>query len=384
VSAPAPIAWISCVGEKGGAETLMMECLRALDRSKFKPAVVQLRPGPLEGLLQALDVEVHVLETHRMREVGKLAAAILRIRALARRHDWRVIHSNGFRAHVYGGLAARLAGIPEVWTTHTVEASGASTTAICAIPTRCVVANCPRTRDYFVGRRLPTEMAWPPVNASALKLAAARAPRETLATRYGIPAPKAWVTVAARLQHYKGQTHFLRAISALKADPDWHGLIMGGSLFGQETAYQRELHQLCASLGLADRITFTGFVPDDDAAGLLKASTLLVHPALEEDFGLSVAEAQALGVPVVAYAATGPAEIVVPGETGWLVPVGDIPALGVAVADALSSPARLAKFGRTAAPLASERFSADAHARHIESIYRDVASGLKRGEGTKA
>ena len=49
---PIRIAWISCVGEKGGAESLMLECIRALDRREFEPHVIQLRPGPLEELIR--------------------------------------------------------------------------------------------------------------------------------------------------------------------------------------------------------------------------------------------------------------------------------------------------------------------------------------------
>ena len=65
------VAWVSCVGEKGGAETLMIECLRELDRSRFEPSVIQLRPGPLTEMLRAIDVEVHDL-----RHLGNIIAAL--------------------------------------------------------------------------------------------------------------------------------------------------------------------------------------------------------------------------------------------------------------------------------------------------------------------
>jgi len=376
MSSPVPIAWISCVGEKGGAETLMIECLRVLDRTRFRPEVIQLRPGPLEGLLRELDVVVHVLETHRMREIHKVAGAILRIRSLAKERGIRLLHSNGFRAHAYGGTAAALAGIAEVWTTHTVEQPGWSTAAILAIPTRGVLANCPRTRDYFVSKGKPTTLVWPGVNREVLESAAAKCDRTALASRYGIDAGRRWVTVGARLQRFKGQDHFLRALArALRTAPDIHGIVVGGSLFGQESDYQRELKSLAASLGIADRVTFTGFIPDADVAGLLANSTLVVHPAMEEDFGLTVAEAQMLGVPVVAYAAVGPAVILVPGETGWLVPVGDESALATTVAEALGSDLRLREFGGAGRTRVEREFGAVAQARKTEEIY-SMAMGI--------
>ena len=367
--APTPFAWISCVGEKGGAETLMIECLRALDRKRFRPHVIQLRPGPLEGLLRDLDVEVHVLATHRMREVHRVAGAIGRIRQLVREHGLRLLHSNGFRAHVYGGLAAWSTGIPEVWTTHTHEQPGWSTRAILAIPTAHVLANCPRTAGYFRAQGLPTAMIWPGVDPGRLGQLAAASPRADLAARHGIPPGRRWIAVGARLQRFKGQAHFIRALAEVPRTADAHGLVIGGSLFGQETDYQQELRALAEDLGVADRVTFTGFVSDADLAGFLAASDLVAHPALEEDFGLTVAEAQALGTPVVAFSAVGPAEIIVHGETGWLVPVGDVGALAKAISEALASPETMARCGAAGRARARSLFGSDVHARKTEAIY---------------
>lgn len=380
------VAWVSCVGEKGGAETLMIECLRALDRSRYEPSVIQLRPGPLTGMLEAIDVRVHVLETHRMREVHKVAGTIGRIAGIVRREGIAVLHSNGFRAHTYGGLAAALAGIAEVWTTHTVEQPGLSTTGILAIPTDHVLANCPRTRDYFVGCGLPTTLVWPGVNGGVLDANAAATPRTMLAAQYGLPVGARWVTVGARLQRFKGQDQFLKALAQVIRGgvKDVHGIVVGGSLFGQESEYQRELRELAGSLGIGSQVTFTGFVPDAHVAGLLASSRLVVHPAMEEDFGLTVAEAQALRVPVVAYAAVGPAAIVLPGKTGWLVPVGDVDGLGGAIREALGMGAGgLDGMGDAGRERCLREFGADQHARITERIYEGAVAGVC-GEGRQA
>lgn len=371
MSQPVGIAWVSCVGEKGGAETLMMECLRELDRSRFRPLVIQLRPGPLKEMLEGIDVEVEVLETHRMREVHKVAGAIGQIAGIARRRGVRLLHSNGFRAHVYGGLAAALAGVAEVWTTHTVEQEHPSTEAILAIPTDHVLANCPRTQDYFVRAGKETSLVWPGVNGSVLDRHVASVQRAQLAAAYGLPMGRRWVTVGARLQRFKGQDQFLRALAAVirGGANDVHGIVVGGSLFGQESEYQRELRELAVELGIAGQVTFTGFVPDAHVAGLLASSVLVVHPALEEDFGLTVAEAQALGVPVLAYAAVGPAAIIQNGRTGWLVPVGDLVGLGAKLGSVLASPAQLLQAGEAGRDRSRGEFGAERHARLTEAIY---------------
>lgn len=369
---PVPIAWISCVGEKGGAETLMMECLRCLDRSRFKPYVFQLRPGPLQALLENLDVQVRVSETHRMREVHRVAGTIWQLCRWVYENRIQLLHSNGFRAHVYGGLAAVLSGIPEVWTTHTAEQPGISTEVILGIPTAHVLANCPRTAAYFERRSLPTSLIWPGVNTTELERLAHLATREELASKYKLPLDRPWVVAAARLQKFKGQHLFLQALSQLNRDsgaPAYHGIVVGGSLFGQESEYAQELRRQAERDGIAERVTFTGFVSDEDLAGLLAYSQLLVHPALEEDFGLSVAEAQALKTPVLAFASVGPAAIVEHDKTGWLVPVGDVQELARALGEALRAPQRLVEMGVAGSERIQALFSAEQHTKLTEQIY---------------
>lgn len=371
MSRPVKIAWISCVGEKGGAEVTMLHTFRVLDRARFVPAMVQLRPGPLDAEARAAGVEVSVLERHRMRNLPAVLKAIWQTVGLARRHGFGLIHSNGFRAHVYGGLAARWAGIPEVWTGHTYEQPGWETRSIRTIPTDFVIANCPRTAEFYRQFTGPVEVVWPGVNTTQLDQGT---DREELAARHRLPADRRWVTMGARLQRYKGQREFLRAIAGVPAEAGIFGIVIGGSLFGQESDYERELKHLAAELGITDRVRFTGFIPDAEVAGFLKASYVTLHPAFEEDFGLAVAEAQALGVPTIAFATVGPAAIIEDGQTGQLVPVGDQAALNRALNEALATPERMRAMGLAARERTRRLFSIEEHVRQTEAIYARVLS----------
>lgn len=348
----------------------MLECIRALDRREFAPHVIQLRPGPLEDLIREAGGAVHVLPLHRMREVHRVIGAIRKIRRIARQEGIRLIHTNGFRAHVYGGLAAWWMKIPEVWTTHTIENPSWSTRCILRIPTRKVLANCPRTQAFFRDAGLPTSLIWPGVNAAALEARAARAPRALMATKFGLPVDRPWLVMSGRLQRYKGQLDFLEALAGAQASKGTHAIIIGGSLFGAETEYERELRTRAVALGLQDRVTFTGFTSDDELAGLLAAAELVVHPARHEDFGLSVAEAQALGVPVLAYAEVGPAAILRHGETGWLAPVGDLGRLTALLEEILTHPDRIKPFGQAGKIRVLAEFGAQEHANKTMAEYR--------------
>jgi glycosyltransferase involved in cell wall biosynthesis len=101
-------------------------------------------------------------------------------------------------------------------------------------------------------------------------------------------------------------------------------------------------------------VTFAGRQPRTDA--VIAAMDLLVLPSTREAFGTVLAEAGALGVPVVAAASRGAVECVVPGETGLLVPKGDPAALAAAILRLLRDPAFARRLGAAAARRARERW----------------------------
>jgi glycosyltransferase involved in cell wall biosynthesis len=374
VRAPSKVLWVSCVGEKGGAEVYLLNFLRHLDRRRYLPAVVLLRPGAFEADLQEAGIETFVLQRHRMRNLAAVGRSILQIRGLVRRHDIRLVHSNAFRGHTYGGLAARLAGVPAVWSVHCPEIDGLSTRVNLRIPVASVTANCPRTADWYAARGFPVNLIWPPVDLDRLK---DRTPRSALAAKYGLPESARWIGMASRLQRYKGQEFLLRAVAALpSAHRNTHALVMGGALFGMEEDYLGHLKTLANQLGIADRAHFPGFVPDADLRGLIDGCDAMVHPALDEDFGLIVAESQALEKPVVAFASVGPAAIIEDGRTGRLVPVGDLDALQRALASVLGlSAIDRQNLGRAGRERVERLFAAPSAARRLERVYDACLGG---------
>jgi glycosyltransferase involved in cell wall biosynthesis len=361
------IAWVSAVGEKGGAEVTMLRTFRYLDLQRFAPSVFMLRPGPLEEELRELKVPIHAIAAHRMRNLVGVMRAVIAMRRVIRREGIQLLHSNGFRPHAYGGLAARWARIPEVWTVHSPERGTLFNRLILGIPSTQVIANCPRTSDYFTSVGHANEMIWPGIDIARLERGT---PRHVLAERFKLPLQAPWISTAARLQRYKGQHHVVRALASLPPQsPPVHAIVIGGALFGMELDYLQELQDEARRLGVADRVHFPGFVSDEDVAGLLGASAVVVHAALDEDFGITVAEAQILGRPVVAFAAVGPGYIIVDGETGRLVPVGDQSALNSALAATLADPATMERWGQAGCARSREHFGIDTHVQKTEAIY---------------
>jgi len=99
-------------------------------------------------------------------------------------------------------------------------------------------------------------------------------------------------------------------------------LWLAGVERGGERHYNTLLHNLCAELGVEDRVQFLGY--RSDAADLLRAADVFLLPSTHEGLPLSVLEAQASKVPVLAAPTGGIPEVVMDGETGFLHSAADV------------------------------------------------------------
>ena len=145
-------------------------------------------------------------------------------------------------------------------------------------------------------------------------------------------------------------------------------LLVGG------TGDQAEaLQRLAVRRGVSNRVHFLGFVTDEEKLRLLRTSWLHVLTSPKEGWGISNLEAAACGTPTIASDAPGLRESVRHGETGLLVPHGDVHALVDAILTLIDDPARRESMG-VAARRFAERFSWDASAHAMEALLRRVVA----------
>ena len=151
----------------------------------------------------------------------------------------------------------------------------------------------------------------------------------TLARQWQLPDGAPVVMLPGRLTRWKGQLVLIEAI-ALLGRGDVRCLFVGSG----DARYRRELEAHAAKLGLGGAVEIVDECRDMPAAYML-ADVVVSASTSPEGFGRVVAEAQAMGRPVVATSHGGARETVVPGSTGWLVPPGDPRALAEGLAEAL-------------------------------------------------
>jgi glycosyltransferase involved in cell wall biosynthesis len=148
-------------------------------------------------------------------------------------------------------------------------------------------------------------------------------PRAEACRALSLPSGARVLAVVGTVAPAKDQIGALRVLSRLVArGMDVSLVVCGGFPFPD---YERQLKDEAKALSMTDRVRFTGFL--HDVIPVYDAADVLLVTSNYESFGLTIVEAMARGVPVVATRCGGPEEIISDGETGFLVDLGDTQAM---------------------------------------------------------
>jgi glycosyltransferase involved in cell wall biosynthesis len=215
-------------------------------------------------------------------------------------------------------------------------------------------------------------------DSTADDLARRGVPRETIrviypgvhADRYtpeaGVRSPGPLFVYLGRLKRYKGVDIVVRAFARVTHP--------GARLHIAGTGDHRPaLERLIASLDLGRRVSFLGFISEEEKLALLRRAWALAFASPKEGWGMTNLEAAACATPVIASDSPGLRESVVHGETGLLVPHGDVAAMAAAMERIASSPDLVRAMGERARRFA-EGFTWDRAALETERHLREIAS----------
>jgi glycosyltransferase involved in cell wall biosynthesis len=279
-----------------------------------------------------------------------------------------LVHANSLKALLYGGVAGRLAHVPVVWHVRDriapdyLPAGGVRLvgTLARALPS-AVIANSHETLARLHAasgdrtRRLPHAVVYDPLDRRPVPGRGRGGPLR--------------VGMLGRIAPWKGQDIFLDAFARAFERGEERARIVGAPLFGEER-YHESLHRLVDELGLQARVEFAGF--REDVYAELAQLDVLVHASrLPEPLGQVVQEGMRAGVPVVAAAAGGPAELIADGRSGFLFPPGDVQALAARLASLAADPDLRARVAAGAVARA-EDFEPERIAPQVLDLYRVV------------
>ena len=333
------ILFANATAEIGGAEQVILSIAERLPAYGVEPSFALLQSGPLVEALRRRGFNVDVFpETYRFRNLPTLNRCVRWLTDLLRKNRIDLVHSN-LTAHLISSWAAKGAHVPEVWHLHDYPYKFDPVHML----NRCIPADFYIFTTEFLKSGEPWLSRRPHavINPDCIDVGRLRcAPDSSFIMQHLGVEPGRYFLTVSRLQSHKGHTYLLDAAARVTEQAPLLKFVIAGKATGcEQKAYLDRLKSRVQRLGLEQNVVFAGFVADEDMPTLYRNAYVLVHPAVTEGYGLVLLEAMCHGTPVIAAAASGPAEIVQNERNGLLVPIKD----GTALANAML---RLLQTGR--------------------------------------
>ncbi|MGH9562982.1 MAG: glycosyltransferase family 4 protein [Terracidiphilus sp.] len=377
------VAYVNHTGAVSGAEVVLMNMVRGLDRSAYEPVVICPAEG---GLARQFHVEgvpcmelpaVQARFTWRLGGLWKAVTSVARAIGALRRTLWQVdpeiVHANSVRAGIVVSLACIASGRKVVWHVHdNLPRHPLSTViriaALVLRPDR-VIAVSQATAQAFRGHFSFAESVVTIHNGvDLIEFPLKGAERSALRFALGVPEGAFLVCAVGQICARKGLLELIEAFTiAHTRTPDLHLIIAGSVLFEHEKPYLDRLYQAAANPSVAGSIRFIGQI--QDVSVLLRAADLLVLNSHEEPFGLVLIEAMSSGTPVLATRTGGIPEIVRDTENGWLVDKGDTAGLARKLLELAGHKELLDRAARQAHETTCPQFSVERFQAQIHDCY---------------
>ena len=357
--------------EVGGAETVALEVGRRMDRSAFRVLSCSLTgPGPMES--RFLEAGIQPLSLRRSKLMRGLDPLLVwRLAALCRRERVEVLHCHNSFPKLYGIMATRFVpGALVVATQHAIWLDGTTDKPdVLARLTNPFVTHFVAVADGVLRAGITrgdirSDRATVIHNGVDVKRFAPLA----------APAPSKGTVVVgcvARLSHEKRHALLMRAVKEVsRGCPEVRLHLVG------DGALRQTLETEARRLDFADSVEFFG--TRSDIPELLRSMDIFALASSTEGLPLTVLEAMASGLPVVATKVGALEEVVDHGRNGFLVPPEDPAALAAAIARLVKDQDLRRRMGQAGRQIAVERFDISAAVRKHEDLYLRLLARKRR------
>lgn len=360
---PQKILLLIATLDAAGAEKQIVELARLLDRDGFDVMLCCLtRGGEFEERLKQYSIPYIILGKKFKLDIS----VVFKLAILLNKEKIDVLHTWMFTSNLFGRIAGIMAGVPRIFISEracdiwkTKFHFTADRLLLCF--TERVICVSEGVKEFCMRKYgLAEEKAV--VIRNGIEITSPSPAGVTLASELNIPENASLIFTAGRLAPQKGIKYLIRAMPCvLERFPGAFLLVAGSG--GELDSLKREAR----SLGISGNIKFLGF--RKDIGKLMRVSDVFVLPSLFEGLPNVILEAMLEEKPVVATDIPGTDEVVVHGETGLLVPPGNSPALGAAVAGLLSDREKASVMGRTGRKRVEELFDISEMIKSYEKIY---------------
>ena len=309
-------------------------------------------------------------------------------------HDWRsyrrliailrelkpdIVHTHSSKAGIIGRRAAVKAGVPVVHTIHGASFHrGQSALAFglyrrleqwAARDTDAFISVCDALTEQYVAAGVAPADRFTTIYSGMDVDPFLNPPRarEEVRKELGLQPDDVAVAKVARLFHLKGHKFLIQAARhVVDRCPNVRFVLIGDGILRAD--FERQI----ADLGLSDNFILTGLVPPERIPELIHASDIVAHTSEWEGLARVLPQGLISGKPVVSYDVDGAREVVIPEETGFLLPVEEIAGLADAICELAESAELRERLGHTGRERFTEVFRHQTMTRQIRQVYQRI------------
>lgn len=385
------IVYLNHTGLVSGAERVLVNMIKRLDREQYDPYVLCPEEGELYQLLVAEGATcnptppVQARFTWRIGEMFKalfsLCKAVVEVRRRLDRLDPDLVHANTLRAGIVASVAAIGSRRTVIWHIHDIVPRHPFSVMI-----RLFAWMSRRTRILAVSNAAAKAFCGPlpfkgrvrvlhngiDLDAFPCKQSESVGFRE----KFGIPEDAFLICAIGQICARKGLLELLDAFEQIHgAVPQMHVAIAGKVVFAHEKSYFESLVRAMNRPSVSSQVHYLGEVRD--ISGLMRTADLLVLNSREEPFGLVLVEAMSSGTPVLATRVGGIPEIVNDSENGWLIDKSDTAGLSQKMFELSQDKELLNRAANVARSETCPRFSLARFQKGLHGYYAEIAAANK-------
>ncbi len=368
----------------GGPAIHVVNLTAGLDPARFECQLVTGTENPGEGTLMGMALEHHIEPIVIPEMVGQLSLkprdlkALIALYQLIRRERPHIVHTHAAKPGVLGRLAARLAGVPIVVHTfhgHILHGYYGPLISqllrwmerwLAGISDR-IIAVSEQVKQDLVRYRVAVagKICVIPLGFDLRPFLHSGQHRGALMQELGLTNGTRLVGIVGRIFPIKNHRLFLEAAARVAVEePHARFVVVGDGVL------RHEMEACAQSLGIADRVTFTGW--RRDLPRVYPDLDVLVVSSLNEGTPVSAIEAMASGCPVVATRVGGLPDLIDDGKTGHLVPSEDVAALANGILRVLRDRVAAQAIAQAAREHVSQRFRSSRLLCDMERLYDEL------------
>lgn len=287
-----------------------------------------------------------------------------------------IVHTHSSKAGILGRAAAAKLGIPAVHTIHGASFHYGQNPIAFELyrlaekwaARRCAkfISVCDAMTDQYVAAGIAPHQNFVTIYSGmeVEPFLTPPRPRELVRQELGLHPNDVVIGMIGRLFPLKGQEFVIAAAPAVVAQhPNAKFLLVGDGIL------RNEFEKYIADLGLTGHFLFTGLVPPNHVPELIHSMDIVVHTSLWEGLARVLPQALIAGKPVISYDVDGAKEVIISGETGYLLPPRSVAELSDAINILAADPTLRENFGRTGRERFTEQFRHQMMTRRIRDVY---------------